>query len=468
MDERDDDFELKIVNLDDCELFDEESENEESIFHALSTRQTTSSSSNNSSPLAPRFTLRQRRRQLIATVAIVGLLLFVLLSSYSPTRNQLIQALIPSSPTTNALDEPSSNFFYFDAEPIWGQLFIDGKLIAHPPRNPNEAPLQLSQGHHMIRWQAQPFVTQLCGVSVPYNIITDTCHLNQFIHSTRGVGAWLFSFATSLAQLPRSSFTALVTTVQSTLNVQAPTETVLPGELYGTNSTHLPTQQRKEPLKATLHYQLDVENNLDSVCSTVLEASTACTFNGQACYLFCTIPVSLMSASVEQAWYVFAAAQATWEYTTINGRIVAQHQPELVGTTTLYDHLLPLRILWNGTQWNVKLLSLPVSSDMSLQFNEPCNTALNAVRNVLFPPPAAFTHVGINWLYASNTNPASGCLAMATIGQYAISPPPIVYFLYRFGVFLAANDVAHKYWPTMPFANASEQQLAQQLATTLL
>jgi hypothetical protein len=57
---------------------------------------------------------------------------------------------------------------------------------------------------------------------------------------------------------------------------------------------------------------------------------------------------------------------------------------------------------------------------------------------------------------------------MATIGQYAISPPPIVYFLYRFGVFLAANDVAHKYWPTMPFANASEQQLAQQLATTLL
>jgi hypothetical protein len=466
VDEKDDDFELEIVDLDDRDSFDGESDDEQSIFHALSTRKATTSSSN-TTPLAPRYTLRQRRRQLVATVAIVGLLLCVLLSSYSPTRNQLIQAIVPPHPVRNVPSEPSSNFFYFDANPAWGQLFIDGKLVAHPPRNTDETPLELAQGHHMLRWQAQPFVTQLCGVSVPYNIITDTCHLNQFTHSTRGVGAWLFSFSTSLAQLPQHSFASLVTAVQSTLDAQAPMETVLSGERYGTNAVHTPLHLAKEPLKATLHYQLDVENNLDGVCSTVLEASTACTFNGQACYLFCTIPVSLMSSSAEKAWYVFVAAQATWEYTTISGRIVAQHQPELIGTATLYDHLLPLRILWNGTRWDVTLLFLPVSSDMSLQFNEPCNTALNAVRDVLFPAPAALAHVGINWLYASNTNPASGCLAMATLGQGAVSPPPVAYFLYRFGVFLAANDAAHKYWPTMPLADLSERQLAQQLATTV-
>lgn len=464
MDESDNDLELEIVDLDDRDPFEAESDDERDVFYVPSTRKTISFLSSHI-PLAPRFTPRQRRIQLVATVAIVALLLLVLLSSYSPTRNRLVQAIVPSLPTADATATADSNLFYFDATPAWGQLFIDGKLVVHPPRNTDEVPLKLTHGHHLLRWQAQPFVPQFCSISVPYNIITDSCHLNQFTHSIHGVGAWLFSFSASLAQLPQSSFASLVTIVQATLDAQAPTETVLPGELYGANTT--PIQRAKVPLKATLHYQLDVENNLDGVCSTLLEASTACTFDGQACYLFCTIPVSLMSSSAEKSWYVFVAAQATWAYTTVSGRIVARHQPELIGTATLYDHLLPLRILWNGIRWDVTLLSLPVLSDMSLQYNEPCNTALNAVRDVLFPTSAALVHTGINWLYASHTNPASGCLAMATLGQGAISPPPVAYFLYRFGVFLAANDVAHKYWPTMPLADASERQLAQQLATTL-
>ncbi len=466
MDENNEDLELEIVDLDNDNTPNGESGGYQRLFRAFPGQKFASPSSGYV-PFVPRFTLRQRRLQLVVTAAIVSFLLLVLLSSYSPVRNRVLQAIVPSALSPVTTVGKDSNLFYFDASPAWGQLFIDGKLVVHPPTPMDEVPLKLMHGHHLIRWQAQPFVTQLCIVSVPFNIITDSCHLDQFIHSTHGVGAWLFSFSISLAQLPRSSFASLVTAVQSTLDAQAPIETVSAGELYGTTMAHTPIQRAKVPLKATVHYQLDVENNLDGVCSTLLEASTACTFNEQACYLFCTIPGSLMSSSAEKVWYVFAAAQATWEYTTISGKIVAQHQPELIGTATLYDHLLPLRISWNGTHWNVTLLSLPVSSDMSLQFNEPCNTALNAVRDILLPAPPALMHAGINWLYASNTNSASGCLAMATLGQGAVSPPPVAYFLYRFGVFLAANDVAHKYWPTMPLADAYQQQLAQQLAATL-
>lgn len=466
MDENNEDLELEIVDLDNDDTSNRDSDGYQRVFRAFPGQKVASPPSGYV-PFVPRFTLRQRRLQLVATATIVSLLLFVLLSSYSPVRNRVLQVIVPSVLSPVATVGKDSNLFYFDASPAWGQLFIDGKLVVHPPAPMDETPLKLMHGHHLIRWQAQPFVTQLCIISVPFNIMTDSCHLDQFTQSARGVGAWLFSFPASLAQLPQPSFASLTSTVQAVLDAHSPTETVQRGEGYAVNTSKMPIQRAREPLKATLHYQLDIQNSLDGVCSTLLEANVPCTFNGQACYLFCTIPVSLMSSSAEKVWYVFAAAQATWEYTTISGKIVAQHQPELIGTATLYDHLLPLRILWNGTRWNVTLLSLPVSSDMSLQFNEPCNTALNAVRDVLFPAPAVLVHAGINWLYASSTNSASGCLAMATLGQGAVSPPPVAYFLYRFGVFLAANDAAHKYWPTMPLADALERQLAQQLAATL-
>jgi hypothetical protein len=44
----------------------------------------------------------------------------------------------------------------------------------------------------------------------------------------------------------------------------------------------------------------------------------------------------------------------------------------------------------------------------------------------------------------------------------------VAYCLHRFGVLLAANDVAHHQWPYLPVANAREKQLAQRLVSILL
>jgi hypothetical protein len=44
-----------------------------------------------------------------------------------------------------------------------------------------------------------------------------------------------------------------------------------------------------------------------------------------------------------------------------------------------------------------------------------------------------------------------------------LSLEPVAYCLHRFGVFIAVNDVAHKYWPNMPQADTYEVQLTHQL-----
>ncbi len=49
----------------------------------------------------------------------------------------------------------------------------------------------------------------------------------------------------------------------------------------------------------------------------------------------------------------------------------------------------------------------------------------------------------------------------------AASLPLVAYCLHRFGVLLAANDVAHHQWPYLPVANAREKQLAQRLVSIL-
>jgi len=166
---------------------------------------------------------------------------------------------------------------------------------------------------------------------------------------------------------------------------------------------------------------------------------------------------------------VFATVQASWEYSTQDGTVLAQNQPELLGTSVIYDHLLPLHITWDGTNWHVALPTFQSTLLYGQQLDAACNTALNTVRSVLVPTNSEQARSGMNWQYVSATNPAEGCLSIATLnpGSSTPSPPPVAYFLHRFGVFLAANTVAHQYWPTMPVADAHERQLVQQLASSL-
>ena len=80
--------------------------------------------------LAPRFTPRQRRLQLIVTISVIMLALEI-------------------------------NLFYIQLEPAWGKVAIDRHTLAHVPMT-GTGPLRLSPGHYTLQWIAAPFVTQRC------------------------------------------------------------------------------------------------------------------------------------------------------------------------------------------------------------------------------------------------------------------------------------------------------------------
>ncbi len=489
MDERDDELELEIVDLDerDDEAYERDSSysfapegeivtsgqpDEEGVF-APSSRRNVVPTPTKYRLDVPRFTTSQRHVQLVVTIGVVVALLLLLINSYKPIQNRVIRTLTPPSPLSTAPLGPNSDLFYFNVSPPWGQFSIDNRVVTHIPDITGGSPLRLTHGRHRVRWVAEPFSPQECTVSVPFSVPTDTCHANKFLPSLHGKSAWIFNASLSLAQLPRSSFTTLVSNVGQAFDAQAPTETVLPGELYAANTSNVQgqaIQHAKEPLRATLRYQLDSENTLDGICSTLVEVSTPCTFDGQQCYLFCTVfPGASAALCPVVSWSVLSAVQATWEYTTMQGNTVAASQPEMLGTSTVYDHLLPLCITWDGVRWTVTLppsqaiYAIPANRQPPLDVS--CNTALNMVREVLVPSSTEQAHSGIAWQYVSSNSSAIGCLSIATLNQGLGSmSPPVAYCLHRFGVMLAANDIAHHYWPSLPVADVYEQQLAQQLA----
>lgn len=72
--------------------------------------------------------------------------------------------------------------------------------------------------------------------------------------------------------------------------------------------------------------------------------------------------------------------------------------------------------------------------------------------------------IPLSWVYASRLPATDGCLAAAHVQEAPASAlPQDALLLHRFGVLLAANDVAHRLWPTLPVADSNEQQLAQNL-----
>jgi hypothetical protein len=420
--------------------------------------------------LEPRFSPSQRRRQLIITSAIVVLAVLVILGSTASVRELVSGVFIRPAPTPVPTLAPGADLFYVQGSPSWGHLSIDGHPIARLPQIAIDAPLRLSRGQHTLVWQAKPFQAQSCTMSVPPRYGTDTCTEYGSI----------ITFAASLDTLPIDQRTLLIQAARAAINTQQSTDTVQPGELYALSpqdSACKPSGPEplcygtaKQPLKATLSLQLDSDAVANAPCAG---PQPGCTFIYQNCHLFCT--GSVLASPSTQEWDVFAPVRVAWEFVTLDGRILAPDVPD----NSLWDYatgqvndesLVLLRITWDSLGWHVT-----VSSDASVQnagfLNPICGAAQEGVQLLQPPADASGTPVYPQWQFASGPLPAAGCLAVGTPQQNAFttatpttSPLLAAYCLHRFGVFLAANNIAHRFWPDLPVADAYEQGLAQQLA----
>lgn len=457
-----DDFDVKITNID----------KPDDDLHASETSQ----------PPSPRhFWAQWRWLQLAITVALAVLAVLIMLSTTAPMRDLVVGAFIHPGPMPTPTLASGLDLFYVQGDPAWGQLSIDGQAIARLPVIRTDPPLRLARGRHVLTWRAYPFVPQVCTVSVPFNFTAGTCLVNETVQLDSDISAWVIRFPVSLDALPDEQRATLVRATQAALDVQQSIDTVRPGELYVLSpqspACHPARPQpvcyavAREPLQARLSFQLDTNTRLDEACLSP-ETSGACTLSGRDCHLFCT---SILSASSSgQEWDIVVPARVVWTFATASGQIL-EHD---VSDNSLADYitgdpidevLVPLSIMWDGQNWQVTSRI----GVRSVSFFDPICvlTERYAISPFLNTANINNTSASVQWQYASGARLATGCVAIGTLQQSQPLPPvptPSLsmkpYCLHRFGVLLAANEVAERYWPGLPLADAYEQQVAKQLA----
>jgi hypothetical protein len=457
--------------------------NESDDIAADSDSGTSSPSQSSGAGLEPRFSPRQRMVQLMITTSFVLLAVLVILGSTASVRELARGVFIRPTSTPVPTLPPGANLFYVQGSPPWGHLSIDGHKVAHLPRINVDPPLRLSPGQHTLGWQAEPFQAQSCTVSIPSRYAIDTCRYKATVQLNPGLMAWLLTFSVSLATLSSEQRSALIQVARATTDTWQSTDTVRPGELYALSPQDpeckpsfpepLCYATAKQPMKAALSFQLDADAVANKSCAG---PQPGCTYLYENCHLFCT--GSSPASSAVREWDVFAPVLVSWEFVTLDGRILAHDVPD----NSLWDYatgrvnneaLVPLHITWDSVGWHVTILAY--ASVQNAGFLNPiCGAAQKGVQLLQPPASASGAPVYPQWVFASGPLPAAGCLAVGTPQPDAFttaipstSPLLAPYCLHRFGVVLAANDMAHRFWPALPVADAYEHRLAQQLAALI-
>lgn len=447
-----DDFEIEITDIDALE-----------------------SAASSSRPWRPspflRFSRRQRSLQLTITSAIVVLAVLLILGSTAPVRELVGRSLVVPTSTPVPTPGPEADLFYIQANPPWGHLSVDGHEVAPLPRINVDPPLRFPQGQHALVWHADPFPPQSCTLSVPARYRTDTCTKYGSI----------IIFAASLKMLPALQRTLLIQSTQMALDSTQSSETIQPGELYAfapaiagsqNNPCRITPQSilcfatANQPLRATLRFQLDTDTSPGTPCSI----SRACILNGRDCRLFCDgLGGTTPSPVINSEWNVVAVVRSLWEYVTLDGQIIAHDQADTFIAEMANDHFVPLRITWNNPGWQVS----PLFPNSQAPFSDTvCDSAVGDAQALAGAFVINNLPVQVQERSLSGANPAAGCMLVITPGRVpgarptsTAAKPPIAYCLHRFGVLLAANDMAHRQWPYLPLADSYEQGLAHQLAT---
>jgi hypothetical protein len=171
----------------------------------------------------PRLTLtltpRQRMRRLAGAGSSVLPALLILLAAVPGLRAGASSWLAGFVPTPTATLPPGTDRFYFLASVPAIRLSLDGRAPSPLPRLGTDAPLVLARGPHRLSWNAAPFLSQSCLLSVPFGL-NDTCGTPIPVpvplrHAS--VMASLVVLRESLATLSASQQRAVIAAIQHAL-----------------------------------------------------------------------------------------------------------------------------------------------------------------------------------------------------------------------------------------------------------
>ncbi len=404
----------------------------------------------------------QRNMRLVINLSLWVLLLIVIIVAVSPARDALINHFFSSAPPPAATVTPGDNLFFIQAIPQ-GTIYIDGHLLAHPPAVGGK-PLRLSPGRHQILWKADPFEPLSCVVSIPSSVSNGQCNDESPTAYENG-NARLITFAPTLADLSPPQKTALIQHIQALLTTMTSTTTIEPGEYYiATSVAGVPVVlTATRMLKAALSFHLDT--NLASSNSCAMGFGDDCSLDGQNCLQLCNTTATNAdpvygTTTTGNNIDVLALFYPLWIYTTGNGQVVAQNQPDALPALANTDHSLFVHVTWDRNGWHVSLIT-----QNNVFFETPGNAhpACASANNIIHSSGyQSVPEVGdVSWKLFAGTDPAAGCLGVVTPDDPQQS---VAYCLYRFGVLLAANNAAHRYFPDLPLADAYEQGIAATIA----
>jgi hypothetical protein len=425
---------------------------------------------------------QRNRARLGFTIFIWLLLIAVVVAIFSPLRDVALNHIFPASITPTATVIAGDNQFYIQASPQ-ANITIDGRPVTQLPAVGTGTPIQLSRGQHKIVWQAEPFAPLTCIVSVP-PLASEPCNYESPGTNPDAPGTRVISFNASITNLSNAQQMALKQAIQTTLNTLQSTDTLQAGEQYvyaQPNSVPI-VKTATQPLNATLSLHLDTNPNSSNPCTP---NGDFCTLSGQNCLLICadggtTSPNGVFTRNIIALYY------PTWTYTTQSGQAVAQNQPDTNYTTVGMDHSIDVGATWNGTAWHVSLPSYNNILFSSSSTTPPGTTppACASIHNYInsttnygtgsspFSSTQGSNTKAVNWGFTVGTNEAQGCLGVVVPSPNTAQTPtdfkqPPAYFLYRFGVLLAANPLAHSEFPSISMADAYEQSIAQGIAAKL-
>lgn len=430
-----------------------------------------------------RLTARQRRSSLALTAGLFLLVCVLLLASVADVRNLLARAFVGPAQTST----PGGLRLYLEGNPSWGQFRLDGVTLTRLPLAGHDAPLQLARGAHELDWQAEPFQARHCTLNVVNSsTLGGSCTRDSEVSLTylANSSVLLISFFASLNDLPATQHAGLLQQMHTALASYASNEVVYPGEVYAVSEQEIRADpslcpiveritlcyaQARQTLLATLEIQEDTQTSSTDPCAV----TRLCFLNRLDCRQLCPDLAAALSGEAAEGWNVLAAVRLLWSYSTLAGTKVASAQPDTALRGVPTYQLFSLHISHVGQDWLVAPFSSPVISS----YTDPlCSQAVQDTTELVNTLTTNNQSVAIKLWSDQQTRLASGCLEAASPapGVFATPTPTpaaqnpgTAYCLFRFGVVLAANEVAHTLWPYLPQADAYELGIAQRLYSLL-
>lgn len=445
MDEPNTGFEVEVTHLDTGE----------NIRHPLAGQATTLADQEDGGGPPPRA--RRVRALLVAGVLLLAVALVVVVD---PALRSALPRMLQQTPIPTATLAPDANLAFLESGAPWGTYSLDGGAAAplsQPGSRLSAVWIRLTPGRHTLRVTQPPFPARSCSISLPA-ARGDTCPLvspsalqGPYFGTvpSPSPNSRVIDLGARLDRMPQADADSLVDAVRAQLALPVTPVTIQPGDHYLRDDGSVAVAAT--PLRITLQSELILPDR-------------SFPSDDARCQSFCDMLTNYPQGSETGGlWSLTVAQQGTWRGVTADGQVIASHAP-LWPSAAPYDTLSPdasqlstaFDVQWDGS-WHI--LS---QGDFSFGNLSPSvgQVAIQMTTTLLNASPGVPT--GNMKIYQGRgLDAGQGWVISLTPNNPAATSP--LYLYYHFGVLLAANDAAHKAFPTIPVASANERALARSI-----